>query len=113
MYKLILNVFKIRSNNLTSTTYRVKWVVLRPVCAVMAAVEAAVVVEAPLLAAHGTTGAHGGGAGAAPVLTVDGDGGGAALTVAANGRGVAELQPVFMTNIKMTPPTALRRHFDS
>ena len=41
---------------------------LLPVCAVMAAVEAAVVAEAPLLVAHarhGTTGAHGGGAGAA------------------------------------------------
>ena len=49
----------------------------------MAAVEAAVVAEAPLLVAHGTTGAHGGGAGA--------DGRGAALTVAANGRGVAGL----------------------
>ena len=37
---------------------------LLPVCAVMAAVEAAVVAEAPLLVAHalhGTTGAHGGG----------------------------------------------------
>ena len=82
---------------------------LLPVCAVMAAVEAAVVAEAPLLLAHGTTGAHGGGAGAGPGA----HGGGSALTVAANGRGVAELQPVFMTNIKMTPPTALRRHFDS
>ena len=77
MYKLILTVFKIRSNNLTSTTYRVKWVVLRPVCAVMAAVEAAVVAEAPLLVAHGTTGAHGGSAGPGA------QGGGAALTVAA------------------------------
>ena len=47
----------------------------------MAAVEAAVVAEAPLLVAHGTTGARGGGAGAY--------GGGAALT--ANGRGVAGL----------------------
>ena len=37
---------------------------LLPVCAVMAAVEAAVVAEAPLLVAHGTTGAHGAGAGA-------------------------------------------------
>jgi hypothetical protein len=36
-------------------------VLLLPVCAVMAAVEAAVVAEAPLLVAHGTTGAHGGG----------------------------------------------------
>ena len=87
---------------------------LLPVCTVMAAVEAAVVVEAPLLAAHGTTGAHGGGAGAAAHVGGAGaDGRGAALKVAANGRGVAELQPVFMTNIKMTPPTALRRHFDS
>ena len=96
--------------------YRVKRVLLLPVCAVMAAVEAAVVAEAPLLVAHGTTGAHSGGAvvgayggGAASGLTVAAP----ALTVAANGRGVAELQPVFMTNIKMTPPTALRRHFDS
>ena len=77
MYKLILTVFKILSNNLTSTTYRVKRVLLLPVCAVMAAVEAAVVAEAPLLVAHGTTGADGGGAGARA------HGGGAALTVVA------------------------------
>ena len=49
----------------------------------MAAVEAAVVAEAPLLVAHGTTGARGGGAGSGAY------GGGAALT--ANGRGVAGL----------------------
>ena len=57
--------------------YRVKRVLLRPVCAVMAAVEAAVVAEAPLLVAHGTTGADGGGAGAGAHV------GGGALTVAA------------------------------
>ena len=39
----------------------------------MAAVEAAVVAEAPLLVAHGTTGAHGGGAGSG----ADGRGAGA------------------------------------
>ena len=37
----------------------------------------------------------------------------AALVLTAAHGGTVELQPVFMTNIKMTPPTALRRHFDS
>ena len=58
--------------------YRVKRVLLLPVCAVMAAVEAAVVAEAPLLVAHGTTGAHSGGAGVGAYGGgVGADGGGA------------------------------------
>ena len=40
-------------------------------------------------------------------------GGAATMVLTAAHGGMVELQPVFMTNIKMTPPTALRRHFDS